>query len=53
VNWFCNPFTKVVFNYIHSWRQSPTSPPSPTGNGPALAVLSEANAFGIRAQTDF
>jgi phosphate-selective porin OprO/OprP len=53
VNWYCNPFCKVVFNYIHSWRQSPTSPPSPPGNGPAVAVKSEANAFGIRAQVDF
>jgi phosphate-selective porin OprO/OprP len=53
VNWYSNPYCKVVFNYIHSWRQSPTSPPSPPGNGPAVAVKSEANAFGIRAQMDF
>jgi phosphate-selective porin OprO/OprP len=53
VNWYCNPFCKVVFNYIHAWRQSPTSPPSPPGNGPAIAVRSEANAFALRAQMDF
>jgi len=53
VNWYTNAYTKVVFNYIHMWRQSPTSPPSPAGNGPAVAVNSEANAFGLRAQMDF
>jgi phosphate-selective porin OprO/OprP len=52
VNWFCNPYCKVVFNYIHSWRQSPTNPPN-TGPFPALAVNSEANAFGLRTQMDF
>jgi phosphate-selective porin OprO and OprP len=53
VNWYCNPFCKVVFNYIHSWRQSPTSPPASPLLGPAVAVNSEANAFGIRTQMDF
>jgi phosphate-selective porin OprO/OprP len=53
VNWYCNPFCKVVFNYIHSWRRSPTSPPAAPGIGPAVAVSSEANAFGIRTQMDF
>jgi phosphate-selective porin OprO/OprP len=52
VNWYCNPYCKVVFNYIHSWVQSPTSPPA-AGNHPAVAVKSEANAFGLRAQMDF
>ena len=52
VNWFCNPFCKVVFNYIHSWRQSPTSPPN-AGPTPAVAVSSEMNAFGLRTQMDF
>src|SRR5262245_22863887 len=41
VNWYCNPFCKVVFNYIHSWRQSPTSPPASPALGPAVAVSSE------------
>ena len=53
VNWYTNAYSKIVFNYIHSWRQSPTSPPAPAGVGPAVAVNSEANAFGIRAQMDF
>jgi phosphate-selective porin OprO/OprP len=52
VNWYCNPYCKVVFNYIHSWVQSPTSPPA-SGTHPAVAVKSEANAFGLRAQMDF
>jgi phosphate-selective porin OprO/OprP len=53
VNWYTNPYAKLVFNFIHMWRQSPTSPPSPAGNGPAVAVKSEANAFGMMAQMDF
>jgi phosphate-selective porin OprO/OprP len=53
VNWYTNPYAKIVFNFIHMWRQSPTSPPSPAGNGPAVAVKSEANAFGLMAQADF
>jgi phosphate-selective porin OprO/OprP len=53
INWYTNAYTKVVFNYIHSWRQSPTSPPASPNLGPAVAVNSEANAFGIRAQMDF
>lgn len=52
VNWYCNPYCKVVFNYIHSWRESPTSPPNP-GAFPAVAVNSEVNAFGLRTQMDF
>jgi phosphate-selective porin OprO/OprP len=53
VNWYTNAYTKIVFNYIHSWRQSPTSPPAPAGTGPAVAVNSEMNAFAMRAQMDF
>jgi phosphate-selective porin OprO/OprP len=53
VNWYTNAYTKIVFNYIHSWRQSPTSPPAPSGVGPAVAVNSEMNAFAMRAQMDF
>lgn len=52
VHWYCNPYCKVVFNYIHSWVQSPSSPPA-TGNHPAVAVKSQAHAFGLRAQMDF
>ena len=52
INWYCNPFCKVVFNYVHAWRQSPTSPPNP-GTFPTVAVASETNALGIRTQMDF
>jgi phosphate-selective porin OprO/OprP len=52
VNWYCNAYCKVVFDYVHSWRESPTSPPNP-GGFPALAVRSEASAFGLRTQMDF
>lgn len=41
VNWYQNPYSKVVFNYIHSWLDHRT------------AVESEANAFGLRVQIDF
>lgn len=41
VNWYCNPYCKVVFNYIHSWLNHRSG------------VESEANAFGLRAQLDF
>ncbi|MDX1944982.1 MAG: porin [Pirellulaceae bacterium] len=65
INWYCNPYCKVVFNYIHSWRQSPTSPPNTAAvvnpnpppetisAFPLDSVTSEANAFGIRTQMDF
>ena len=53
VNWFCNPFCKVVFNYIHSWRQSPSNPPNTVIPAPTTALASEVNAFGIRTQMDF
>jgi len=41
VNWYCNPYCKVVFNYIHSWTEA--------RNGQA----GEANAFALRTQMDF
>jgi phosphate-selective porin OprO/OprP len=53
VNWYTNAYCKVVFNYIHSWRQSPTAPPAAAGSAPLVAVNSEANAFGLRTQMDF
>lgn len=52
LNWYCNPYCKVVFNYIHSWRESPTSPNNPLPN-PTVAVSSQADAFGLRTQIDF
>jgi phosphate-selective porin OprO/OprP len=53
VNWYCNPYCKVVFNYIHSWLDSPTSPPRAPGVAPSAVVQSESNAFAVRAQVDF
>lgn len=41
VNWYCNPYCKVVFNYVHSWVTDHDDLPS------------EANAFALRAQMDF
>lgn len=41
VNWYCNPYCKVVFNYIHSWTE------------PRNGVPGEANAFALRTQMDF
>jgi phosphate-selective porin OprO and OprP len=52
VNWYCNPYCKVVFNFVHSWRESPTAPPH-VPPAPATAVASQMNAFGIRTQMDF
>lgn len=41
INWYCNPYCKVVFNYIHSFVND--------RNG----IPSEANAWGLRTQLDF
>jgi phosphate-selective porin OprO/OprP len=41
VNWYCNPYSKVVFNYVHSWVTDRNDVPS------------EANSFALRAQMDF
>jgi phosphate-selective porin OprO/OprP len=41
INWYCNPYSKVVFNYIHSWLDD--------RNG----VRSDANSFALRTQMDF
>ena len=41
VNWYCNPYSKVVFNYIHSWLDA--------RNG----LQSETSAYAMRAQFDF
>lgn len=41
VNWYCNPYCKVVFNYIHSFVTDRTG------------IASEANAWGLRTQVDF
>ena len=41
VNWYWNPYTKMVFNYVHSVPDSPVFPKSAT------------DMFGVRAQIDF
>jgi phosphate-selective porin OprO/OprP len=41
VNWYMNPYTKAVFNYIHSWTDYRS-----TG-------FSEASAVAARVQVDF
>lgn len=41
VNWFLNPYTKIVFNYIHSVPDLPVSGRSHT------------DIFGLRTQMDF
>ena len=30
INWYCNPYCKVVFNYVHSWRDHRSGIPSET-----------------------
>lgn len=41
VNWYLNPYTRVYFNYIHSYLQKEPIGPS------------NANVFAMRAQVDF
>lgn len=41
VNWYWNPYTKMVFNYVHSVPDSPLFPKS------------ASDMFGVRAQLDF
>lgn len=41
VNWYCNPYCKVVFNYIHSWLDHRSG------------IRSETSVYGLRAQVDF
>ncbi|MFM7074202.1 MAG: OprO/OprP family phosphate-selective porin, partial [Planctomycetota bacterium] len=41
VNWYLNPYSKLVFNYVHSV-------PDPSNAG-----ASSMNAFAVRAQLDF
>lgn len=49
LNWYMNPYTKLSFNYIPAYLNSPlryTDPLSPSVN-------SQANAWGLQAQVDF
>jgi phosphate-selective porin OprO/OprP len=41
VNWFMNPYTKLVFNYIHAFLNHPTRGHSDT------------DIYGVMAQVDF
>mgnify|MGYP001593617735 CR=1 FL=1 len=41
INWYWNPYTKMVFNYVHSTPDTPGFPKSNT------------DMFGVRAQVDF
>lgn len=41
VNWYWNPYTKMVFNYVHAIADGPADP------------VSHTDMVGIRAQIDF
>lgn len=41
LNWYWNPYTKMVFNYVHAISDNPTFPKCQT------------DMFGVRAQLDF
>jgi phosphate-selective porin OprO/OprP len=41
VNWYWNPYTKMVFNYVHAIADGPANP------------VSHTDMVGIRAQIDF
>jgi phosphate-selective porin OprO/OprP len=41
LNWYWNPYTKMVFNYVHAISDTPA------------AVTARTDLFGVRAQIDF
>ena len=43
LNWYWNPYTKMVFNYVHAISDSPAGP----------AGTAHTDLFGVRAQIDF
>ncbi len=55
INWFWNPYTKIVFNYIHSVGNTAqntytiANPP----NTPAFYGHTSTDIFAMRAQVDF
>ncbi len=58
VNWYVNPYCKCVFNYIHSWTDSPFAfNPAGTSltNTTPTGVLrnTQSNFYGVRCQLDF
>jgi phosphate-selective porin OprO and OprP len=56
MNWYTNPYCKFVFNYIHSWSESPDftglAPSGPTFNNNRL-VNNQTDAYALRCQVDF
>lgn len=48
-NWYMNPYTKLTFNYIPVYLDSPEK----YGDGKSPSVRSQANAWGLQAQVDF
>ncbi len=56
LNWYTNPYCKFVFNYIHSWSESPDftgiGALGPTFNNARL-VNNQTDAFAMRCQLDF
>jgi phosphate-selective porin OprO/OprP len=49
LNWYWNPYTKVVFNYIHAWNDAETIDPAtgrPIGNN-------NTDIYAGRVQMDF
>jgi phosphate-selective porin len=58
VNWYVNPYCKCVFNYIHSWTDSPfvfnpagTSLANTTPTG--VLTNTQTDFYGARCQIDF
>jgi phosphate-selective porin OprO and OprP len=49
VNWYWNPYTKMVFNYIHAWNDSTlVNPATAQEFGP-----NETDMYAVRVQVDF
>jgi phosphate-selective porin OprO/OprP len=56
INWYTNPYCKFVFNYIHSWSESPNLRGLASRGQPLSdfrIVNNQTDAFGFRCQLDF
>lgn len=58
LNWYVNPYCKCVFNYIHSWTDSPfafSALNSSLVNTTPVGVLrnTQTDFYGVRCQIDF
>ncbi len=56
INWYTNPYCKFVFNYIHSWSESPNLRGLASRGEPLSdfrIVNNQTDAFGFRCQLDF